>query len=61
MKLILPKELPSRGLTFSNTYRLKLERKGKFPRRVRIVEGGKAYAYVDQEITDYITRRAASR
>ena len=34
MRIIPPSELgPSKGVTFSNVYRLELERRGKFPKR----------------------------
>jgi predicted DNA-binding transcriptional regulator AlpA len=50
---------PDHGIRFSNPYRLELERDGKFPKRVRL--GDRRYAYVEDEIVDWLKQRVASR
>ena len=61
MKLIPPKALADLGIGFSNPYRLQLERQGRFPKRIRITEGGRAYAYDSAEVDEYLEWSAASR
>jgi prophage regulatory protein len=60
MKILSPAELISlKGIRFCNPYRLELEAEGKFPRRVKI--GQKKFGYVETEIDDWLTARAALR
>jgi predicted DNA-binding transcriptional regulator AlpA len=61
MKLIPPKALADLGINFSSPYRLQLERQGRFPKRIRITEGGRSYGYASEEIDEYLQWRAACR
>ena len=38
-----------------------MEAEGKFPKRVRLAEGGDYYGYVEKEIDEYLAARAAAR
>lgn len=60
MELVAPELLPTNyGIPYSNSYRLRLEKEGKFPRRVRL--SPKRYAYLLSEILDYCAARVAER
>ena len=60
MRIISPAELASlKGISFSNPYRLELEAQGKFPKRVKI--GVRRYGYLQSEIDNWLTERAAVR
>jgi prophage regulatory protein len=60
MRILSPAELITvKGVRFSNPYRLELEAEGKFPRRVKI--GQRKFGYVETEIDDWLTARAALR
>ena len=60
MRIIPPSELgPSKGITFSNVYRLELERRGKFPKRIRL--GERRYGYSESELDAWLEERAAIR
>ena len=62
MRLITFKELrPLKGIPFSREHLRRLEAKGKFPKRVRLADGGTNYAYLEKEIDEYLTARAAAR
>lgn len=62
MRLITYKELkPLKGIPFSREHLRRLEAEGKFPKRVRLAEGGDYYGYVEKEIDDYLAARAAAR
>jgi prophage regulatory protein len=47
------------GIYFSNVHLLRLEKAGKFPKRVRI--GDSAVAWVDSEIDAWLKQRMAER
>jgi prophage regulatory protein len=60
MELVSPDLLPSQyGIKYSNSYRLRLEKEGKFPKRVRL--SPRRYAYILREILDYGAARVAER
>ena len=62
MRLITFKELkPLKGIPFSREHLRRLEAAGKFPKRIRIAEGGDAYGYVEKEIDEYLVARVAAR
>lgn len=62
MRLITFKELkPLKGIPFSREHLRRLEAVGKFPKRVRLAEGGDYYGYMEKEIDEYIAARAAAR
>jgi prophage regulatory protein len=62
MKIILPPELKSRkGIPFTNKHLRYLEKAGRFPKRVRLVEGGVAYGYLEDEVDAWVEARAAER
>ncbi len=62
MRLITYKELrPLKGIPFSREHLRRLEADGKFPKRVRLAEGGDYYGYVEKEIDEYLAARAAAR
>jgi prophage regulatory protein len=57
--LIPPDRLPDHGIDLSNSYRLRLEKEGRFPRRVRL--SPRRYAYRWDEILAYTAARIAER
>jgi predicted DNA-binding transcriptional regulator AlpA len=60
MRIISPSELaPLKGITFTNVWRLELERLGKFPRRVKL--GMRRYGYLESELDRWLEERAAGR
>jgi prophage regulatory protein len=60
MRIIGPHELgPLKGIHFGNVWRLELERRGRFPKRVKL--GARRYGYVESEIDRWIEERAAQR
>jgi prophage regulatory protein len=60
MRIISPPELASKkGINFTNPYRLELEAKGKFPKRVKL--GERKYGYIEDEIDAWLKERAALR
>jgi len=52
-------DLKRMGITVSNTTLLRLEARGRFPRRLRI--GGTTVAWFMSEIQDWLTERAEER
>jgi predicted DNA-binding transcriptional regulator AlpA len=50
-----------KGIPFSREHIRRLEAEGRFPRRIRIAEGGDFYGYIEQEIDDYLVARATAR
>jgi prophage regulatory protein len=52
----LPKK---KGINFSNPHRHELERRGDFPKRVRL--GARKYGYIEDEIDAWLKARAALR
>ena len=62
VRLITFKELkPMKGISFSREHLRRLEAASKFPKRVRLAEGGDSYGYIEKEIDDYLAARAAAR
>jgi prophage regulatory protein len=62
MKIILPAELkPRKGVPFCNKHLRYLEKAGRFPKRVRLTDGGLAYGYIEAEIDAWVEARAAER
>jgi len=60
MRIITRDELKARGFAYSNKHLLDLERKGKFPRRVRL-GGGRNVGWVAEEIEAYTKALIAKR
>lgn len=61
MRIITFKELrPLKGIPFSREHLRRLEADGKFPKRVRLAEGGDYYGYLEKEIDEYLAARAAA-
>ncbi len=52
-------DLKRMGITLSNTTLLRLEARGRFPRRLRI--GGTTVAWLMSEIDDWLAERAEER
>lgn len=52
-------DLQKRGITFTNKHLLSLEKRGVFPRRVRL--GPRSVAWVTAEVEDYQARLVAAR
>lgn len=52
-------DLKRMGITLSNTTLLRLEARGRFPRRLRI--GGTTVAWLMSEIEDWLKERAEER
>jgi predicted DNA-binding transcriptional regulator AlpA len=62
VRIITFKELrPLKGIPFSREHLRRLEADGKFPKRVRLAEGGDYYGYLEKEIDEYLAARAAAR
>lgn len=58
-RLISHDDLKSRGIPYSKVHLWRLERAGKFPKRVPI--GAGRYAYVASEIDAYVEELIAAR
>lgn len=52
-------DLKRMGITLSNTTLLRLEARGRFPRRVRL--GGTTVAWLMSELNDWLSERAEER
>ncbi len=52
---------PEKGIPFSREHIRRLEAVGKFPKRIRLADGGDFYGYSEGEIDDYLLARAACR
>jgi prophage regulatory protein len=62
MRIITFKDLkPLKGIPFSREHLRRLEAAGKFPKRIRLTEGGDYYGYAEKEIDEYLAARAAAR
>ena len=62
MRIITFKDLKGlKGIPFSREHLRRLEAIGKFPKRVRLTDGGDYYGYVEKELDDYLAARAAAR
>jgi len=60
MRIVSPSELgPLKGITFTNVWRLELERLGKFPKRIKL--GERRYGYSESELDRWLEELAASR
>ena len=60
MRLLSYDELrPLKGIPYSKVHIWRLEREGKFPKRVPL--GESRHGWVDTEIDEWITKRMASR
>jgi prophage regulatory protein len=59
IKLITASDLRIKGITYSKPHLWRLEKGGKFPKRVPI--GAGRYAYVETEIDDWIEARVRER
>jgi prophage regulatory protein len=59
-RLVAQRELKPRfGITYNRTSLWRLEREGRFPRRVSLTK--RRIAYVESEILDYIAQLKAAR
>jgi prophage regulatory protein len=58
-RLISYEDLKSKGIPYSKPHLWRLEKQGKFPKRVPI--GAGRYAYVEEEIDAYIAQKIAER
>jgi prophage regulatory protein len=62
MRILRYQQLKSeKGITFSREHIRRLELAGRFPKRVRLAEGGDHYGYVEDEIDAYLAKRIAAR
>jgi predicted DNA-binding transcriptional regulator AlpA len=62
MRIITFKDLKTlKGIPFSREHLRRLEASGRFPKRVRLTEGGDYYGYLEKEIDEYLAARAAAR
>ena len=59
IRLITNNDLRLKGISYSKPHLWRLERSGKFPKRVPI--GAGRYAYVETEIDDWIEARIRDR
>ena len=60
MKFLIYDDLRSRGIKYSKVHLWRLERQGKFPRRV-LMGGGGRYGWPEYEIDAYLRSRIAVR
>lgn len=58
-RLLAADDLPDKGIRLSNSQRWRLERAGKFPRRVH--PSPNRIGYVEREIDEYIAKCIAER
>jgi prophage regulatory protein len=58
-RLISYDDLASKGICYSKPHVWRLEKHGKFPKRVPI--GAARYAYVESEIDEFVDRMIAAR
>jgi hypothetical protein len=56
-----PQLKPEKGIPFSRSHLKRLEDAGLFPKRIRYVEGGEFYAYLEAEIDDHLRVQAERR
>jgi prophage regulatory protein len=59
MKFLRHDDLKAKGIQWSRTHIIRLERAGRFPKRVRI--GANSFGYVEAEIDSHIAALAAAR
>lgn len=60
MKLLAYEDLKSKGIPYSKIQLWRLEKSGKFPKRVRL-GGGQRYAWAEREIDNWIAACIADR
>ena len=58
-RLIAYDDLATKGIPYSKPHIWRLEKQGKFPKRVPI--GASRYAYVEDEIDEFVDRMIAAR
>ena len=58
-RLITHDDLASKGVKYSRCHLWRLEKQGKFPKRVPI--GAARYAYVESEVDEFVDRMIAAR
>ena len=62
MRILRHQQLQTeKGICFSREHLRRLELSGKFPKRIRLAEGGDFYGYVEAEVDAYLASRAAAR
>ena len=62
MRIIRYAELQDeKGIPFSREHIRRLEAEGRFPKRVRIAEGGDYFGWLESELDGYLASRAAAR
>ena len=59
VRLIPYEALKAKGIPYSKPHLWRLERAGKFPKRVPI--GAGRYAYIEAEVDEYIAQKIAER
>jgi prophage regulatory protein len=59
MTIIRHDDLKAKGIQWSRTHIIRLERAGKFPKRVRV--GANSFGYLESEIDAHIAQLAAAR
>jgi prophage regulatory protein len=52
---------PLKGIHFSREHLRRLEAAGRFPKRVKLADGGEHFAWVEAELDAYIAERMAAR
>lgn len=58
-RLLARQDLRARGITYSNTHLIRLEKANQFPRRLRLSPG--RVAWLSDEIDGWLSRLAADR
>jgi prophage regulatory protein len=59
MTILRHDDLKAKGIQWSRTHIIRLEKAGKFPKRGRI--GANSFGYVEAEIDEHIAKLAAAR
>ena len=57
--LVLPEQLPNRGIPYSNCHRRRLEAAGRFPKRIML--SPRKHAYDEAELLAWIRERITMR
>lgn len=57
--LVLPEQLPNRGIGYSNCHRRRLEAAGRFPKRIML--SPRKHAYDEAELMAWVRERIAAR
>jgi prophage regulatory protein len=58
-RLVIRQELPSFGVHFSKAHLLRLEKEGRFPRRIQV--SAQRVAWLESELRNWIRERAEGR